>query len=87
MSATAPFGLPITRSPPSHPITVQEAGCGARGKLCRKQGAVHGLGAAGCATTIRLPLCNRVSRIQELGFMNHEEATAAIQLPTPHRVW
>ncbi len=32
MSATAPFGLPITRLRPSHPIPVQEPGCGAQVK-------------------------------------------------------
>ncbi len=43
MSATAPFDLPITRLRPSHPIPVQEPGCGALGRLCRAGIRVRGL--------------------------------------------
>ncbi len=52
MSATAPFGLPITRLRPSHPITVQETGCGAHSKGVKVQ-------EAGCGARVTLQRCRK----------------------------
>ena len=42
-----------------------EPGCGARGKLCRKQGAVHGLGVQGAGS--RVGATNSLQRCRNQG--------------------